>query len=400
MKIQRGFTLIEMMTAMVIMVVVVAGITGVLIKQTQASESQTLQRDLEENGRLALLEIARNVRLAGYGITPLAAFDFDRYGCSTAGNVATCSCTITGGNPGAVPCGSGTSQRDRSDGPDELVLAYRDPSFSRTIATASSSQVTFAKGLTVSVPPGTIAELIGTAGSPISYVTVTAAAAVGSTSLSIATLPTGAASIGYFTPSVSPAAGFVGASLTLVTRVRYFVANDTDGVPTLWKERGKGNERLYRGIEDIQYTYDIGRPPTGSLFAGVTPPVTCAGVTGWTYGVCPAVVGQPLETAVAPDWQNDAYDSANRYTGHPVNIRNVNISIVARSTRAAPDKAGDAVPAIGNRPARPAVDAFKRTVLQMSEQPVNLLSRQLFQPIVVTGPTVNLVPGDASVGGG
>ena len=82
---QRGFTLVEVLVAVTILAFVISGISIILIKQTQASSTQSLERDLEESGRLALLEIARSVRLAGYGITPIAAFDFDRYACATPG---------------------------------------------------------------------------------------------------------------------------------------------------------------------------------------------------------------------------------------------------------------------------------------------------------------------------
>jgi len=378
-KSERGFTLIELMTAVTIMVVCVGMIAQVLIKQSQASSSQSLQRDLEENGRLALLEIARNVRLAGYGITPLAAFDFDRYACATPGTATTCN--------------GGTGRRDRTDGPDELVLSYRDPSFSRVITSVTSSQVTFATPLKVAVPANSVIELVGS-GAKVTYLLVSAAAAVGDTKITFTTLPTATPSAGYYTPSSSPDSSYVGANVTLVTRVRYFVANDTDGVPSLFKERGRGNELLYRGIEDVQYTFDIAQPPAGSTFASTTPPASCAGTNSWTFGACVGTAGQPLESATAPDWQSDGYDSANRYTAHPANIRSVNIIVVARSTRASPDGAGDPLPALGNRPAR-AADKFKRTVLQMSEQPMNLLTRQFFQPLVISGADPN-----GNVGGG
>jgi prepilin-type N-terminal cleavage/methylation domain-containing protein len=379
MKNQRGFTLIELMTAVTIMVVCVGIIAQVLIKQSQASSTQSLQRDMEESGRLALLDIARNVRLAGYGITPLAAFDFDRYACTTPGNAATCN--------------GGAARRDRTDGPDELVLSYRDPSFTRIITGVTSAQITFAAPLKIAIPAGSVIELIG-AGGKVTYLLVSTAAAVNDTRIVYATLPTSPPSAGYYTPSTAPDSTYVGANLTLVTRVRYYVANDTDGVPALYKNRGRGAELLYRGIEDVQYTFDIAPPPTGSSFASTTPPATCAGVASWTFGACAGTVSQPLETATPPDWQNDAYDSANRYTGHPANIRRVNISIVARATRASPDRTGDSVPVLGDRPAR-AADRFKRTVLQMSEQPMNLLTRQFFQPLVISGSDPN-----GNVGGG
>jgi len=56
---RRGFSLIELMLALGITSVVVAGISIVLLKQSQASVKMNQQRTLEETGRQALLEIAR-----------------------------------------------------------------------------------------------------------------------------------------------------------------------------------------------------------------------------------------------------------------------------------------------------------------------------------------------------
>ena len=106
-----------------------------------------------------------------------------------------------------------------------------------------------------------------------------------------------------------------------------------------------------------------------------TAPAGCG--TGWLYGVCN--VGTPAEGATAPDWMNDAYDTGNRYTGHPANIRAVVINIVARAMQTSPDKAGDPVPAIANRPARPR-DSYVRSVLSITEQTSNLLARAQLMP--------------------
>ena len=65
----------------------------------------------------------------------------------------------------------------------------------------------------------------------------------------------------------------------------------------------------------------------------------------------------------------------------------MNIFVVARATRQSPDRTGDSVPAIANRPVR-AVDAFHRAVLSVSEQPQNLLSRAHFLPPVFTNGNV------------
>jgi type IV pilus assembly protein PilW len=375
---QRGFTLIEVLLSVAILAFVISGISLVLIKQGQASSVQVAQRDLEESGRLALLELGSAVRQAGYGITPIAAFDFDRFACTTPGTASTC------------PNGG----RDRTDGPDELVVAWRDPSFTRTITAKSGAgpySVTLNTGLTLPLKAGRIVQLLCTGAEPSAYVAVNADAAAGATTLSLRNLGN---ADGYF-PSAAPADGcFASASMFLVERARYYVANDTDGVPALYRDRGRGSqELLYRGIEDVQLSYDIGQPPAGSNFApggaspAAAPGCTNGGVATWSFGSCPGVAGAPSESATAPDWRNDGYDSANRYTGHPANIRNVNILVVARSTRQSADRTGDPVPALANRAAR-AQDTFRRALLSMSEQPENLLARAHFLPPVFTNGNV------------
>ena len=64
---RRGFTLLEMLIAMGVTSIVIAVISIVLVKQSQASVKQTQQRSLEETGRQALLEIAYAVRMHMWG---------------------------------------------------------------------------------------------------------------------------------------------------------------------------------------------------------------------------------------------------------------------------------------------------------------------------------------------
>ena len=371
---RRGFTLIEVLISVAILAFVISGISAVLVKQGQASATQSLERDLEESGRLALLENGRNVRLAGYGIAPVAAFDFDRYACTTPGVGATC--------PGGG--------RDRIDGPDEIVVSYRDPSFYRNVTGmvgAGPYTATIDRALTNPILAGRIVQLLCTGAEPSAYVALSADAATLATTLTVRQLT---AADGYYPTAAPSDACFATGGLMLVERVRYFVANDTDGVPALFKERGRGGqERMYRGIEDLQITYDIGQPPAGSQFAagGATPavaPVVCNG--GWTFGLCNAA-GTPDEGAGQPDWRNDIYDSVNRYTGHPLNVRNVNLFVVARASRASPDGTGDAVPQIGNRPAR-VRDTFRRSILTLTERADNLLGRAHFLPPVFANSNV------------
>ncbi len=372
-----GFTLIEIVIAVGLLAFVMAGIVTVLVKQTQASSVQGMQRDLEESGRLALLEIGKAIRLTGYGIDPTAAFDFARFNCTVPDNPATCN----------------VSGRDRTDAPDELVVAWRDPTFARKAtakAGAGPYTITLDSPLTARIDVGRIMQLLCDGAENSAYVAVTTARNPGDGSLPVRVLT---AADGFF-PNADPTDPcYATATVLLVERTRFFVANDADGVPTLWRDRDHfGPEKLFRGIEDMQLSYDIGQPPAGSRFAtgganavaapGCLDPVL--GVNTWTFGSCAGVAGSPDHTITPPDWRAAGYDDATRYTKHPANIRNVNIVIVARATRPSPDKTGDAVPALLNRPARPA-DTYRRAIGALSEQPQNLLSRANILPPVFAG---------------
>ncbi|HEY6910616.1 MAG TPA: prepilin-type N-terminal cleavage/methylation domain-containing protein [Myxococcales bacterium] len=369
----RGYTLVELMVALAITSVVMAGISAVLIKQTQASAVQNYQRDLEESGRLALLDLASAVRTAGYGISPPAAFDFARYACTTPDTPTSCN-------------GGG---RDRTDAPDELVVAWRNPLFARQLtgitgAGSGPFLLSFSGALTAPLQPGRLLQLVCSSGGTITHLAVGTAADVGATSISARLLTT---ADGFFRADAPTSACFSTAMLALVERVRYYVGADTDGVPALFRDRGRGQELLYRGIEDLQISYDIGQPQPPSPFAagGATPaaPPGCtdpvSGAATWSFGSCAGVSGSPVHNPVSPDWRGLPYDSAGRYTAQPMNIRNVNLTVVARATHPSPDGTGDAVPAIFNRPAR-ARDRFHRAVMTTSEQPANLLSRGSFVP--------------------
>jgi|1185.fasta_scaffold01208_4 prepilin-type N-terminal cleavage/methylation domain-containing protein len=375
----RGFTLVEMLVALAITSAVMAGISAVLIKQSQASAVQNAQRDLEESGRLALLELGNAIRTAGYGIDPPAAFDFARFACATPDSPSTCN-------------GGG---RDRIDAPDEMVVAWRNPAFSRKLTTMLSGSaagpftLSFANPLTAGLQVGRLLQLVCTSGDKVGYLAVSAAANVGDTQI-VGRILTSAD--GYFPPAAPTDPCFASGVLALVERTRYYVVNDTDGVPALARDRGRGQELLYRGIEDLQISYDIGQPQPPSAFAagGATPSPApgcvdpSSGNTTWSFGICLGTSGSPVHTATAdggvmPDWRGMTYNAAGRYTAQPMNIRNVTVTVVARARSKSADRTGDAPPAVGNRAARPR-DAFRRAVMSLTEQPANLISRASFLP--------------------
>lgn len=406
-----GFTLIEVLISVAILALVVAGISTVLMQQSKATAQQTGVRDLEEKGRQALLELSRAIRLAGYGITPAAAFDFDRYACTTPGDPSTCNCN-------GASCG-----RNRADGPDELVVAWREPSFSRT-ATAmtgggSAWTVTLSAPLTRAIQAGRIIQLLCQGAEPSTYMAVSSTTSDTAGTITLRDL---AAADGWFPYAAPTDTCFNTAAVLLVERVRYHVANDTDGVPALFRDRGRGvDEVLFRGIEDLQFVYNMSSPPAGSPFGdagtiladgGTTlpdggvlralPPMNCSTPSGrrWTYGDCISDAGAPPEDAGVPDWRNDPYDWPSRYNGHPANIRSVTITVVARAKQQNPDDpSGDAVPQLANRGPR-ARDRYNRAVFSLTEPTPNLTTRAHFWPLLNAGGTLPTDGGTLNVGGG
>ncbi|MFL5246272.1 MAG: PilW family protein [Myxococcales bacterium] len=372
---RRGFSLLELVIAVGITSVVVAGISVILVKQSQASVKQTQQRSMEETGRQALLELAYAVRMAGAGIAPTAAFDFDHYACSTPGTATSCN-----NNPGIeraplTPTPGVPGQRDKTDGPDELVVSYRDPVFSRNLTNLvglGPYTATLDNPLRTSIRQGRIAMLLCSGADPVSYVKFSADAPEGALSVTLNAVEDADGNYPKTPPSDNC---FAKSSMVLVERVRYYVANDFDGVPALFRDRGRAGDPqvLLRGIEDLQLTYTIGPAPAGSG----APTIAGCG-TGWVFGSCNQ--GVPLAPAVPdPDWVKDAYDAPTRFTARPANIRSVEINLVARATAASPDKAGDPVPQIANRPGR-AADTFPRSIFKLTEQTPNLLARATVMP--------------------
>ncbi len=65
-KNQAGFSLIEMMIAMVIGLFLMGGVVSVYINSSQSSRVNQSMRTLQENGRFALSSLRNNIQMAGY----------------------------------------------------------------------------------------------------------------------------------------------------------------------------------------------------------------------------------------------------------------------------------------------------------------------------------------------
>jgi type IV pilus assembly protein PilW len=109
----RGLTLIELVVAMGVAALVIAGVVGAGIAQQRAYHGTRRMREAQSSARSALLFVEEKLRLAGFGMDPALAFDFSVY----APAAAVCPAE-------ASPCA-----RDATDANDELVFYARNPKY-------------------------------------------------------------------------------------------------------------------------------------------------------------------------------------------------------------------------------------------------------------------------------
>jgi type II secretory pathway pseudopilin PulG len=154
---ERGFSLVELMIALVISMVVIAGALALLTSQQRSFRASASDRALQETARLAVDHVATNLRLAGFGVDPSFAFDF---GAQADVPMARAAPGTAVSKP-AWKCASAVTCRDRIDSPDEVVFLARDPAFGRTLAQpASASELVLAGPLVSPLRAGQILQVM------------------------------------------------------------------------------------------------------------------------------------------------------------------------------------------------------------------------------------------------
>lgn len=121
---RRGFSLTELLVALVVSAVLVVGVAGGYVVQKGTYEDEASLRDLQMNGRIALDQIARIVRNAGLGCRE----NFPPHGTDTVqGAFRTVSRVFT--------------VQNRTNGPDSLTVATGLASRARIQTTAEGTSV-------------------------------------------------------------------------------------------------------------------------------------------------------------------------------------------------------------------------------------------------------------------
>jgi type IV pilus assembly protein PilW len=395
----RGFTLVELLVGTAVGAVVLAGIGLVFISQASQYQAHASRRAVQSSVRQALGFLEHHVRNAGYGVDPdRAILAYDSY--DAAGDA-------------------------RADGyPDGLTVHARSLHFRRLATEVGSDYLRFDKALERPLRKGEILLVLCPGAIRYAYVTVGETAPAKATSVR---LDTTAAPVD--SPAGPPGALFRehdalgdacfhdGESpvVVKVERTSFYVASfDDDGdpatpgaTPYLMQHRGvdiNGDGRIDGadatpiavGIEQLQVAYIL------NALGKNTPPLVGVDDTvpwGETWHTATPGTDRPR--------LNDAYASPRRLTSHPANIRQVRLTLVARSTRpdtqregddvltpGAPGAEGPALPTgttswrqlenLGTAPASafdPRGGGFTRAVLREAIAPKNLLMRSQFIPV-------------------
>jgi type IV pilus assembly protein PilW len=412
----RGFSLVELMVALVVSLIVIAGAISLMVGQQRAFETTSADRYQQEIARVVLSHVGGNLRNAGFGVDPALAFDLGpmnnvRMDRAPGGQLfSTTSYPVAGGGGCVGLC------RDSTNGPDEIVFFSRDPSFGPhplTVGvTAASNRLTIAlvPGQTnVAVQTGQVLQIACYTGSMSwAYVTVSGAptangdgtASIPITNLGSTNFPnqtafladtcfTATATValvgGVFT--VTPASLLTAAEVMKVDRYHYYVqAYDPNGNvrafgnpnarPYLMFDQGlrDGGGNLVTSVvspdvEDLQFEYIF-------PFDAVTP------LVGATAGVALATddTGLNLAPAAGCPAFSDATTSASRLNHHPGNIGAVRLGLVARSQTSDPTQTDPTVPAAGNRAVVNGPTGYTRFFIETTVAVPNLSAQAPYFP--------------------
>ena len=427
-SIPRGATLVELMVGLVVVSVVMALAGMALVSTLQVVNRGSRQRGSQEQARDAAAFVERSLRMAGLGIEPALAFDFNVYQGLGA------SCASLGQVPPSADC-----QRDFADRPDELVFYARDPGYWGSIADASTEGRAWtvaaadAVGATLTLTlhggevllPGQILQVVCSGGGKVAYVT-NQTRVNGPARGTVQLLALGATAAGD--PFNQPGAlanacfGDGTARAFAVDRFRFHVVTFADGagqVPYLMLDTGldrtgagpadPGNEiPIAEGIEDLQVVYErpSGPPPGGveNAWVGETPGTVlnpasfCARVA--RTGAIPCGLPDPpggglvlVDFSAVGAGNYGAYSFHGYSTTSPLrqspdaaNVRAVRIAITARALRHDPTRPGSGIAPrpLFNRttsaapwPAMGIPDGYERSVLVVTVPVRNLLSKGL-----------------------
>lgn len=381
-----GFSLVELLVALVVAGIVVAGALTLLVSQQRTFQGGASDRALQEAGRVSLERLVTELRTASYGMDPGLAFDFG------AAQAIMDRAALPEGTTtipfGGHACNAPVTCRDRTDGPDEIVFHSRNPDFGRLVLAASPSELSLEGPLNTPLRAGQILQVACYSGE-LTWAYVTVGSEVAATADAVVAVPLRDAVAEHAFGSQNKyleGSCFAGEARAFkIDRFRFYVETyDPAGAvqpwgtagarPYLMLDQGLVNaagapilDVIAPDVEDLQLAYVFPLAPPATRVRGATAgtplQADAAGID-----LAPATV-PPM-----PLYSTPKLDVV-RTTGHPSNLRAVRVGVVIRQAEATPGLSDPVLPALSNRDAIARESNRRRVVFETTVAVPNMESR-------------------------
>ncbi len=327
---QAGFTIVELMVALVLGLLLIGGVINIFMTNQQTFRTNENMGRMQENARISFELMAREVRQAGGNLC----------GASLMANVLNNSGTAWTSNwnagvlqgfddaqaaTGIVATGTAVGERVANTDAVRVLSGGMFDGVPITSHNAGTGQITlntinhgFAPNNIVVVCDGQSAAMAKLT-SAVSGTSAVVAHAVGAgvndnCSLGL-NFPTDCSSATGNSRAFQPG-GFV----TLMTASTWYVGNNARGGRSLFRVNAAGTEEIAEGVRDMQLDYLQRNSATGNLDTNW---VAANAVTDWTLGAAAQVVAVRLRlTLVTQAAVGTNQQAVERQLIHVVNLRN------------------------------------------------------------------------------
>jgi type IV pilus assembly protein PilW len=364
MRRQRGFTLIELMVGSAVTFLTVLAVSAAFLGYTQSFYTQAGIRGGQASLRQTHMMVVRNLRMAGYGMEPMHAFDF--------------------------PEGWSRDSLGAINRSDRLVFRMRNPAFNATATAMTATTLTLGSGLSETLRRGQIIQVVCPGALGWSYGQLSADAPRGTSSLVLEPADGKFPRINDFSASCfGSGSGGLNVYVFKIDVYDYSIRLiDEDGNPTT-----PGRPYLFRrhGLAETDPVNAFGEPVAEDIEA-----LRVSFLRGDGSFFIPTRYDDPIHKA--PGYDTPLEDERRR-NDNPANIRAVVVGLVARSTTrdsGASPRVMNQIPSFGSKliPSggkllpvaedpipKPLDYGFRRIVSEMSVHVRNMHSSEMPIPV-------------------
>lgn len=356
MRHQKGFSLVELMIALTLGLVLMAGVMQMFLGSRAAYSNQQAVTHIQETGRLALEFLARDIRMAGYmGCSSKAMAQLDSVINSTNFQYDIVGVTADATKSGIIAIRGYSSEPTGSDlSPDplpntDLLTITRSPESDIAVTREKEANTLFGRLSRTDAEscPDDSDRLDGICNLDMLIVTdckkarVFQATGLASSSGEIQITHGASGPPGNTTPGWGGAADAAnnyeeGSQILKIERTTYYIATGRSGRPSLWQKTGSQTYEILEGVEDMHITYgrdtnSDGIPDTYNTAAEVD----AAGAANWfnVLSVRLQLLVQSMDDGVLPEKQIYSFGTDANKEAADHRLRQVFISTIGIRSR-------------------------------------------------------------------